>query len=171
MILTCTNILRKTKVWRKCLVLLMECAEINGVSTVSLLYDLAGGSACRRGSCDLHCISPLISLWRPHLSSLVRQSDLCSRPVHTWIKLRSVFNLIWVCWNIRDSPGAKCWPRLHALPPAKSYSKLTVYVCMYAYIYIGRRVIEISGALTWPKPLMELIFNPLVNFGEARRVI
>ena len=25
----------------------------------------------------------------PHLSSLVRQSDLRSRPVHTWIKLRS----------------------------------------------------------------------------------
>ena len=31
--------------------------------------------------CDAHI---------PHLSSLVRQSDLCSRPVHTWIKLRSV---------------------------------------------------------------------------------
>ena len=59
---------------------------------VSLLYDLADGSACRRGPCDLHCISPLISLWRPHRtsSSLVRQSDLCSRPVHTWIKLRCV---------------------------------------------------------------------------------
>ena len=54
-----------------------------GTSTVSLLYDLAGGSACRRGPCDLHCISPLISLSFPHLSSLVRQSDLCSRPVHT----------------------------------------------------------------------------------------
>ena len=24
--------------------------------------------------------------------------------------------------------GSKCWPRLHALPPAKSYSKLTVHV-------------------------------------------
>ena len=22
--------------------------------------------------------------------------------------------------------GSKCWPRLHALPPAKSYSELTV---------------------------------------------
>ena len=32
--------------------------------------------------CDAHI---------PHLSSLVRQSDLCSRPVHTWIKLRSVY--------------------------------------------------------------------------------
>ena len=31
-------------------------------TTVSLLYDLAGGSACRRGPYDLHCISPLISL-------------------------------------------------------------------------------------------------------------
>ena len=31
-------------------------------TTVSLLYDLAGGSACRRGPCDLHCISPLISV-------------------------------------------------------------------------------------------------------------
>ena len=31
-------------------------------STVSLLYDLAGGSACRRGPCDFHCIYPLISL-------------------------------------------------------------------------------------------------------------
>ena len=91
-----------------------------------------------------------------HLSSLVRLSDLCSRPVHTWIKLRSVsfacsvfkmptctlqqrifmygsyvitsscrevvrrfqatypgvrvpsreaVNVIWFCWNIRDSPG------------------------------------------------------------------
>ena len=57
--------------------------------TVSLLYDLAGGSSCRRGPCDLHCISPLISPWCPHLSSLVRQPDLCSRPVHTWIKLSS----------------------------------------------------------------------------------
>ena len=25
---------------------------------------------------------------------------------------------------------SKCWPRLHALPPAKSYSKLTVYNLM-----------------------------------------
>ena len=32
------------------------------LNRVSLLYDLAGGSACRRGPCDLHCISPLISL-------------------------------------------------------------------------------------------------------------
>ena len=32
--------------------------------------------------CDAHI---------PHLSSLVRQSVLCSRPVHTWIKLRSVY--------------------------------------------------------------------------------
>ena len=31
--------------------------------------------------CDAHI---------PHLSLLVRQSGLCSRPVHTWIKLRSV---------------------------------------------------------------------------------
>ena len=31
--------------------------------------------------CDAHI---------PHLASLVRQSDLCSRPVHTWIKLRRV---------------------------------------------------------------------------------
>ena len=60
--------------------------------TVSLLYDLAGGSACRRGPCDLHCISPLISLWRPHLSSLMRQSDLCSRTVHTWIN-KEVFSI------------------------------------------------------------------------------
>ena len=33
--------------------------------------------------CDAHI---------PHLSSLVRQSDLCSRPVHTWIKLTEVFS-------------------------------------------------------------------------------
>ena len=39
------------------------------ICTVSLLYDLAGGSACRRGPCDIHCISPLISLWRPHPTS------------------------------------------------------------------------------------------------------
>ena len=32
--------------------------------------------------CDAHIL---------HLSSLVWQSDLCSRPVHTWIKLRSVY--------------------------------------------------------------------------------
>ena len=66
---------------------------------MSLLYDLAGGSACRRGPCDLHCISPLISLWLPHLSSLVRQSDLSSRPVHTWIKLRSVYSLWGITWD------------------------------------------------------------------------
>ena len=39
-------------------------------TTVSLLYDLAGGSACRRGPCDLHCISPFVSLWRPHPTSV-----------------------------------------------------------------------------------------------------
>ena len=30
-------------------------------------------------------------------------------------------------------------------------------------------MIGISGSLIWPKTLMELIFNPLVNFGEVRR--
>ena len=40
--------------------------------TVSLLYDLAGGSACRRGPCDLHCISPLI-----YLSQLILQHFRC----------------------------------------------------------------------------------------------
>ena len=39
-------------------------------NTVSSLYDLAGGSACRRGPCDLHCISPLISRWLPHPASV-----------------------------------------------------------------------------------------------------
>ena len=34
----------------------------------------------------------------------------------------------------------------------------------------GRRVIEISGPLIWPETLMELIFNPLVNFVEVRSV-
>ena len=43
------------------------------IYTVSLLYDLAGGSACRRGPCD-RCISPLISLWRPQ-SSFSKLSD------------------------------------------------------------------------------------------------
>ena len=33
----------------------------------------------------------------------------------------------------------------------------------------GRRVIGISGSLMWSKTLMELIFNPVVNFGEVRR--
>ena len=27
----------------------------------------------------------------------------------------------------------------------------------------------ISGSLIWSKTLMELIFNPVVNFGEVRR--
>ena len=35
--------------------------------------------------------------------------------------------------------------------------------------YWGRRVIGISGSLIWSKSLMELIFTPLVNFGEVRR--
>ena len=30
-------------------------------------------------------------------------------------------------------------------------------------------MIGISGSLTWSKTLMELIFNPVVNFGEVRR--
>ena len=30
-------------------------------------------------------------------------------------------------------------------------------------------MIGISGSLIWSKTLMELIFNPVVNFGEARR--
>ena len=34
---------------------------------------------------------------------------------------------------------------------------------------MGRRVIGISGSLIWSKTLMELIFNPVVNFGEVRR--
>ena len=34
---------------------------------------------------------------------------------------------------------------------------------------MGRRVIGISGSLIWSKILMELIFNPVVNFGEVRR--
>ena len=35
--------------------------------------------------------------------------------------------------------------------------------------YRGRRVIGISGYLIWSKTLMELISNPVVNFGEVRR--
>ena len=30
-------------------------------------------------------------------------------------------------------------------------------------------MIGISGSLIWSKTLMELIFNPVVNFGEVRR--
>ena len=33
----------------------------------------------------------------------------------------------------------------------------------------GRRVIGIFGSLILSKTLMELIFNPMVNFGEVRR--
>ena len=40
------------------------------IYTVSLLYALTGGSACRQSPCDLHCISPLISLWRPYPTSV-----------------------------------------------------------------------------------------------------
>ena len=36
-------------------------------------------------------------------------------------------------------------------------------------IQCGRRVIGISGSLIWSKTLMELTFNPLVNFCEVRR--
>ena len=36
-------------------------------------------------------------------------------------------------------------------------------------INVGRRVIVISGSLLWSKTLMELIFNPWMNFGEVRR--
>ena len=31
------------------------------------------------------------------------------------------------------------------------------------------RVIGISGSLIWSKTLMELIFNPVVNFGEVQK--
>ena len=30
-------------------------------------------------------------------------------------------------------------------------------------------MIGISGSLIWSKTLMELLFNPVVNFGEVRR--
>ena len=33
----------------------------------------------------------------------------------------------------------------------------------------GRRVIGISGSLIWSETLTELIFPPVVNFGEVRR--
>ena len=33
---------------------------------------------------------------------------------------------------------------------------------------MGRNVIGIYGSLIWSKPLMELLFNPLMNFGEVR---
>ena len=32
---------------------------------------------------------------------------------------------------------------------------------------MGRRAIGISGSLNWSKTLMELIFNPFVNFGDV----
>ena len=47
-----------------------HCWKNQHIYIVSSLYDLAGGSACRRGPRDLHCISPLISLWRPHPTSV-----------------------------------------------------------------------------------------------------
>ena len=40
----------------------------------------------------------------------------------------------------------------------------------FLYIWV-RRGIGISGSLIWSKTLMELIFNPVVNFGEVRRDI
>ena len=50
-------------------------AQFNiGHATVSLLYDLASSNACRRGPCDLHCISPFISLCRPHPTSIFTHS-------------------------------------------------------------------------------------------------
>ena len=63
---------------------------------MSLLYDLAGGNACRRGPRD-HCmlLSFPCDAHIPHLSSLVRQSDLCSRPVHTLIKLTLIVPRAW----------------------------------------------------------------------------
>ena len=43
------------------------------------------------------------------------------------------------------------------------------YFIFINYYYWGRSVIGISRSLIWSKTTMELIFNPVVNFGKVRR--
>ena len=40
---------------------------------------------------------------------------------------------------------------------------------VYSLYIRGRRLIGISGSLIWSKTLMELMFNPVMNFAEVRR--
>ena len=44
-----------------------------------------------------------------------------------------------------------------------------VCVCVCGGLGGGRRLIRISGSLTWSKTLMKVIFTPVVNFGDVRR--
>ena len=53
--------------------------------------------------------------------------------------------------------GSKCWHRLHAIPPAKSYSKLTAFIPQCDET-INSSLVEIDRSLMDPQP------HPLLHF-------
>ena len=107
--------------------------------TVSLLYDLAGGSACRRGPCDLHCISPLISLWRPYPTSFSTRAAvwlvfLASSHVNKIKKCLVLLAVSSKCLRIHYNKEYSCTIRMllhHPVGKLQDDFKLIIQACVF----------------------------------------